>query len=67
MANQPITVTFGTHSYRVIDASWDSENLQSEVTYEDDNGIQFTTHGGGMARHEIYDAVKQDIFSRLAK
>lgn len=59
--NKPLTVTFGTHQYRLKSRTWNRETFAAEITFEDDNGIEYSGEAWGMTDHECRDAMREII------
>lgn len=63
MTNRPIK--FGTKSYVITTARWNSETQMAEITFEDDKGIVFHTEAYGMEtatqRCAVVDAICSSI------
>ena len=54
-------VNFGTKSYCITSASWNSASQTATVHFEDDDGTEFAATGWGMSHDEQRKAVVDEL------
>lgn len=56
---KPVTITFGRKTFLLTGRTWNRETFSADITFEDDNGIEYSGQAWGMTDYECRDAMKE--------